>query len=229
MKLVFIPGAGNTGLAWRYQTEHFPDSEAVSLPGHPEGKPCASVDDYTDWLHQYILARGYSELILVGHSMGGAVAQTYALSYPEGVKGLVLIGTGARLRVSPEFLRLLDGGSSHSPDWFKDFIEPLYSRVAPDFRKVVIEKVIEVGAGVQLNDFRCCDKFDIMDKIYQIKTPTLVICGSEDEMTPVKYSQYLATKIDGARLVIIEGGTHLAFMEKPDEVNQAIEEFLENL
>jgi len=226
MKLVFIPGAGNTGLAWRYQTEHFPDSAAVSLPGHPEGKPCASVDDYTNWLHQYILARGYSELILVGHSMGGAVAQTYALSYPEGVKGLVLIGTGARLRVSPEFLRLLDGGSSHSPDWFKDFIEPLYSRVAPDFRKVVIEKVVEVGAGVQLNDFRCCDKFDIMDKIYQIKTPTLVICGSEDEMTPVKYSQYLATKINGARLVIIEGGTHLAFMEKPEEVNQAIEEFI---
>jgi len=229
MKLVFIPGAGNTGLAWRYQTEHFPDSEAVSLPGHPEGKPCASVDDYTDWLHQYILARGYSELILVGHSMGGAVAQIYALSYPESVKGLVLIGTGARLRVSPEFLRLLDGGSSHSPDWFKDFIEPLYSRVAPDFRKVVIEKVVEVGAGVQLNDFRCCDKFDIMDKIYQIKTPTLVICGSEDEMTPVKYSQYLATKIDGARLVIIEGGTHLAFMEKPDEVNRAIEEFIREI
>lgn len=226
MKLIFIPGAGNTGFAWRYQTEHFPDSEAVSLPGHPEGKPCASVDDYTNWLHQYILARGYSELILVGHSMGGAVAQTYALSYPEGVKGLVLIGTGARLRVSPEFLRLLDGGSSHSPDWFKDFIELLYSRVAPDFRKVVIEKVVEVGAGVQLNDFRCCDKFDIMDKIYQIKTPTLVICGSEDEMTPVKYSQYLATKIDGARLVIIEGGTHLAFMEKPEEVNQAIKEFV---
>lgn len=229
MKLVFIPGAGNTGLAWRYQTEHFPDSEAVSLPGHPEGKPCASVDDYTNWLHQYILAQGYSELILVGHSMGGAIAQTYALSYPEGVKGLVLIGSGARLRVSPEFLRLLDEGSSHSPDWFKDFIEPLYSRVVPHFRKVVIEKVVEVGAGVQLNDFRCCDKFDIMDKVHRIEVSTLVICGSEDEMTPVKYSQYLATKIDGARLVIIEGGTHLAFMEKPEEANQAIEEFLGGL
>ena len=229
MKLVFIPGAGNTGLAWRYQTEHFPDSEAVSLPGHPEGKPCASVDDYTNWLHQYILAQGYSELILVGHSMGGAIAQTYALSYPEGVKGLVLIGSGARLRVSPEFLRLLDEGSSHSPDWFKDFIEPLYSRVVPHFRKVVIEKVVEVGAGVQLNDFRCCDKFDIMDKVHRIEVSTLVICGSEDEMTPAKYSQYLATKIDGARLVIIEGGTHLAFMEKPEEVNQAIEEFMGSL
>ena len=229
MKLVFIPGAGNTGLAWRYQTEHFPDSEAVSLPGHPEGKPCASVDDYTNWLHQYILAQGYSELILVGHSMGGAIAQTYALSYPEGVKGLVLIGSGARLRVSPEFLRLLDEGSSYSPDWFKDFVEPLYSRVVPDFRKVAIEKVVEVGAVVQLNDFRCCDKFDIMDKVHRIEVSTLVICGSEDEMTPAKYSQYLATKIDGARLVIIEGGTHLAFMEKPEEVNQAIEEFMGSL
>jgi len=229
MKLVFIPGAGNTGFAWQYQTEHFPDSEAVSLPGHPEGKPCASVDGYTNWLHQYILAQSYSELILVGHSMGGAVAQTYALRYPEDVKGLVLIGTGARLRVNPEFLTMLEAGLDYPPTWLRNFIEPLYSRVAPELREIVIEKAVKVGARVQLNDFRCCDKFDIMDKIYRIEVPTLVICGSEDEMTPVKYSQYLATKINGARLVIIEGGTHLAFMEKPEEVNQAIEEFLKKL
>jgi pimeloyl-ACP methyl ester carboxylesterase len=57
----------------------------------------------------------------------------------------------------------------------------------------------------------------------------LVICGSKDDMTPVKYSQYLVNKILGARLVIVEDGTHLCHLEKPAEVNQAIEEFMRAL
>jgi pimeloyl-ACP methyl ester carboxylesterase len=161
--------------------------------------------------------------------MGGAVAQKYALKYPADVKGLVLIGTGARLRVRPDFLSLLEGGIDAPAEWVKNMLEPLYSRVAPEVREKVIDGVIDVGVAVQLNDFRCCDRFDIMDKVHHIEVPTLVICGADDDMTPVKYSQYLASKIAGARLAIFEGGSHLVFLEKPDEVNRAIEDFLRGL
>jgi pimeloyl-ACP methyl ester carboxylesterase len=68
-----------------------------------------------------------------------------------------------------------------------------------------------------------------MDKVHQIEAPTLVICGAEDDMTPIKYSQYLADKIAGAKLAIIEGGSHHFFLEKPQEVNRAIEAFLNGL
>jgi len=229
MKLIFIHGAGNTGLVWHYQTEYFAASDAISLPGHPQGKPCTSVDDYAEWLHRYVQDRGYSQPVLVGHSMGGAVAQTYALKYPEDVKGLILVGTGARLRVMPDFLKLLEDGIDAPAEWLKNIVEPLYSRVAPEVREKVINGVINVGAAVQLNDFRCCDKFDIMDKVNQVAVPTLVICGTEDDMTPVKYSQYLVNKIIGAKLVVIEGGSHHCFLEKPLEVNRAIEKFLKSL
>jgi pimeloyl-ACP methyl ester carboxylesterase len=229
MKLVFIHGAGNTGLVWHYQTKHFITSDAVSLQGHPEGKPCTSIDGYAEWLHRYVHEKGYSQPVLVGHSMGGAVAQMYALTYPKDVKALILIGTGARLRVRPDFLVSLEAGIESPATWLKNFVEPSYSRVAPAAREKVINKVVEVGAAVQFNDFRCCDKFDIMDKVHQITVPTLIICGAEDDMTPVKYSQYLANKIAGARLAIIEGGSHHAFLEKPDEVNQVIEAFLNGL
>jgi len=229
MKLIFIHGAGNTGLVWHYQTECFADSEAISLPGHPQGKPCTSIDDYAQWLHRYVHDKGYSELILAGHSMGGAVAQMYALSFPADVKGLVLIGTGARLRVRPDFLKLLEDGIDAPAEWLKNLIEPLYNRVAPEIREKVINGVVSVGATVQLNDFRCCDKFDIMDKVHQIEAPTLVICGTEDDMTPVKYSQYLVNKIIGAKLVVIEGGSHHCFLEKPLEVNREIDKLLKSL
>jgi pimeloyl-ACP methyl ester carboxylesterase len=84
----------------------------------------------------------------------------------------------------------------------------------------------KVGPAVQLNDFQCCDRFDVMEKVSQIAVPTLVISGTDDDMTPLKYSQYLADKIAGARLVIIDGATHHCLLEKPLEANRAIEAFL---
>jgi pimeloyl-ACP methyl ester carboxylesterase len=229
MKLIFVHGAGNTGLVWHYQTEYFTGSEAVTLRGHPDDRPCASIDEYAEWLHQYIRRQDYSQLVIAGHSMGGAVAQMYALTYPDNVKALILVDTGARLRVRPDFLKLLEDGLEAPTDWLKNAVEPAYSRVAPEVRKKVIEGVVKVGVAVQLNDFRCCDRFDIMDKVSQITVPTLVICGTDDDMTPVKYSQYLADKIAGAKLVVVEGGTHYCLLEKHVEVNRAIEEFVNGL
>jgi pimeloyl-ACP methyl ester carboxylesterase len=89
-------------------------------------------------------------------------------------------------------------------------------------------RTVQVGAEVQLNDFTCCDKFDVMNRLDQIKVPTLVLCGSEDLMTPPKYGSYLASQIEGAKLVVVDG-THFFFAERPQIVNQAIEQFLHEL
>lgn len=229
MKLIFVHGAGNTGLVWHYQTQYFTDSEAISLPGHPQGKLCTSIDQYAEWLHQYVHNKGHSQLVIAGHSMGGAVAQTYALSYPQDVKALILIDTGARLRVRPDFIKLLEDNIDAPAELLKNIIEPTYSRVAPEVREKIVNGMVNVGVAAQLSDFRCCDKFDIMDRVNRIAVPTLVICGAEDDMTPPKYSQYLVNKIAGAKLVVIDGGTHHCFIEKPLEVNEAIEEFLKSL
>jgi pimeloyl-ACP methyl ester carboxylesterase len=229
MRLIFIHGAGNTGLLWHYQTEYFTGSEAVNLPGHPEGKPCTSIDEYAQWLHRYTHQGEHLALVIAGHSLGGAIAMMYALSYPDDVKALILIGTGARLRVRSDLLKKLEGSIDAPAQWLKKVAEPPYSRVAPDVTKKIVDGMAKVGAAVQLHDFRCCDRFDIMDKVSQIAVPTLVICGSEDNMTPVKYAQYLVNKITGAKLVIIEGATHYCLLEKPAEANRAIEMFLNKL
>ncbi len=229
MKLIFIHGAGNTSLLWQYQTKYFTGSEAINLPGHPEGKVCTSMDEYVQWFHQNVYRGVYLPLVIAGHSLGGAIALRYALSYPEDVKALILIGTGARLRVRPDLLKKLEDSIDTPEQWLKKVAEPPYSRVAPDVTEKIVNGMAKVGAAVQLNDFRCCDKFDIMDEVSQIAVPTLVISGTEDNMTPVKYARYLADKITGAELVIIEGATHYCQLEKPVEVNRAIEMFLNKL
>ncbi len=228
MKLLFIPGSGSPKEAWVYQTEYFADSEAIALPGHPDGEPCSSVDEYVEWLRAYIHQQRYQDVVLVGLSLGGAIAQLYGLKYGDEVKALVLIGTGARLRVRPDILALVEGMIGDEGAW-KKYVEDGYSSAGPKVRQAATGARIRTGPAVLLNDFLCCDKFDIMDRVHTIKLPTLVLCGSEDEMTPVKYTRYLAGKIEGASEVIIDGATHGVSGENPGEVNQAIERFLAGL
>jgi pimeloyl-ACP methyl ester carboxylesterase len=80
-----------------------------------------------------------------------------------------------------------------------------------------------------LNDLRACDAFDILNRLSEIRVPTLALCGSDDIMTPPKYSHHLAEELPEARAVVVPGGTHMVFAEKPEEVNRAIDEFLQAL
>jgi pimeloyl-ACP methyl ester carboxylesterase len=228
MKLLFIPGAGCGKQAWICQTEYFNGSEAIALPGHPEGRPCSSLDDYVEWLHDYIHQQQYQDVVLAGHSMGGAVAQLYGLKYSGEVKALVLIGTGASLRVPPDFLKAIEEMVTDEAAWIK-YLEGRHRGAAPEIGRVIIEERTRIGPAVTLNDLLCCDKFDIMARVHNIKLPTLVICGSEDEVVPVKYTHYLARKIKDAWGVIVNGAGHWVQAEKPKPVNQAIDSFLASL
>ena len=225
MKLIFIHGSGGSKYSWYYQTKHFPDADAIELPGHPEGEPCTSVEAYVEWLKGYIDEKGYRDVVLAGHSLGGAVAQLYALTYPEDMAGLILIGSGARLRVHPMYLEGLEK-AKEDPASFVQAHEEGWKDLAPEVRDLLRERASQIGPAVTLSDMQCCDRFDIMDRVHEIKLPTLALCGTEDVMTPPKYAKYVADRIEGARQVIIEGGTHSVALEKPDEVNKAVEDFL---
>jgi len=228
MKLIFIHGSGGCKEVWHYQTRHFPEADAVALPGHPCGEPCTSIDAYVDWLRGYIRDAGYVDVVLAGHSLGGAIAQLYALKYPEDLEGLIVIGSGARLRVGTMYLEMIEQAKSNR-SIFEDFFHKSYEFIEPGLRGVLQRKALEGDPAVLLNDMLCCDRFDIMHRVHEIRLPTLAICGSEDIMTPPKYTEYLANKVQGAKEVIIKGGTHMVFAEKPTEVNQAIEDFLNSL
>jgi pimeloyl-ACP methyl ester carboxylesterase len=228
MKLIFIHGSGGCKESWQYQTQYFKGSEAIDLPGHPAGEPCTSIDAYVEWLHGFINEKGYGDLVITGHSLGGGIALLYGLKYPEKTKGLISVGSGARLRVHPLFLDGLEKAiaaqdSSQSP------LEGISPLIDPKLAEIIKRRTDENGLRVMLNDLRACDKFDIMDRLADINIPLLAVCGTDDVMTPPKYSQYLADHMKDARTVVIQGGTHFVFAEKPKEVNRAIEDFIKGL
>jgi len=228
MKIIFIHGSGGCKESWKYQTEYFQNSEAINLPGHPDGKPCNSVEEYVDWLKGYIDERGYRDLVLAGNSLGGAIVLLYALKYPKDLKGIIPLGSGARLRVRPDFLEDLKK-FTRQPERFKDFSTQKSNLIPPDLEEILTRRRLENGPAVMLSDMEACDRFDIMNRLSEIQTPALALCGSEDAMTPPKYAHFLAGKMPNCRAIVIPGGTHTVYAEKPEETNQAIEDFLQTL
>lgn len=225
MKLVFIHGAGSSSLAFYYQLQHFRNSKALDLPGHPTGRPCPTIEQYLEWVRGFTAARRYKNMVICGHSMGGAISMLYALRYPEEVRGIILLGTGARLRVHPDYLQLGRDSVNDSSRWLENQIA-YYPGVAPDMVQSLKRRATEIGPSVELNDLMACDQFDVMDEIQNINLPTLVICGDQDAMTPVKYADYLSEKIPGAKKVIVPGASHFVQLQKYKQVNACIEEFV---
>lgn len=228
MQLVFVHGSGGCRESWKYQTQFFPGSVAIDLPGHPIGDLCPTIEGYVAWLHRHIHEQGYRDVVLVGHSLGGGIALQYALDHATDLRGIVLVGSGARLRVHPMFLEALEK-IIETPGATEDIFAGTYDLIDPELAAVIRRRAADNGPASFLNDLRACDRFDVMESLGEITVPILAVAGDQDVMTPPKYAHFLAGKVPGTRVAVIPGGTHMVFAEKPTEVNRAIEDFITGL
>jgi pimeloyl-ACP methyl ester carboxylesterase len=85
--------------------------------------------------------------------------------------------------------------------------------------------MLEVDHNVIHDDFVACDNFDVMQQVSQIKLPALVICGEADQLTPMKYSEYLLDQLLQARLVRVPDAGHMVMLEQPERVAETAAEF----
>lgn len=220
VNVVYIHGSGCDATIWERQLIDI-GGYAVDLPNH--GESCKAeirdVDDYA-----YFVAKGIKDLVgkavIVGHSLGGAIAQKIYLNHRKVVKGLVLVGTGVRLRVLPE---ILEGLKVKPAETAKMVSEYAFAdkTLAEEFSKTFIER-----ADILRKDLLICDKFDLLERYRSgdivIDIPTLVIVGEKDRLTPVKYSQFLNQHIPNSELVVISDAGHMVMLEKPDELSKVI-------
>ncbi len=230
--LLFIHGAGGSSRLWESQVQvlgHESNTVALDLPGHGTSDPPGrrSVDDYARAVVDFIDAAGLERVIPVGLSMGGAITQTLLLDYKDRFRAGVLVSTGARLKVMPQIFKAIR-------DDFEGFIGlterfSISPKTDPELVRPVIEDTRLCEPETVSDDFKACDRFDVMDRLKEVNMPVLVISAEDDRLTPPKYGKYLSDNIEGADRVHIKDSGHLTPAEKPEEVNLAILEFLEGL
>lgn len=228
--IVFVHGAGGNHKQWQGQLAYLGRKHrvlAVDLPGHglSAGRPSDTIEGYSRFIRDFANDLIGGPFFLGGHSMGGAVTLRFAGLYPEMLRGMILVGTGARLRVPTSILDTFKRG-----EYFTELIPMLYGEDgSPGNIRAAEEEMLATPTGTWHADFTACDHFDITAELGGIQVPALVVSATGDRMTPVKYGQFLESRLPKAKLAVIEGVGHMITVEKPGELNLAVENFVEEI
>ena len=230
---ILIHGAGGNHLYWPPEIRHLKDHRiyAIDLPGHGKsaGIGRQSIADYARSVLDFMGSLKIHKAVFVGHSMGGAVALYLGIHNPSRTIGLGLIGTAPRLRVSPD---LLSNSSvpATMPVAVKTTVEMSFGLNAdPRLKELATQRMLEVRYPVLHGDFLACNVFDETSLLGRVKAPALIICGSEDRMTPARYSVAMHGRLKKSLLHIVDGAGHMVMLEQPLAVANILDLFLKTI
>lgn len=222
---VFIHGSGGTSDAWSLQYSKLHTDFnilAVNLPGHggSEGTGEQYVEGYVSHLKEILDTVGLKRPILVGHSLGAAIALSFALRHRHEPGSVVAVGGGLTMPVNPDIL----SGFQSNPEMVMDMMCKF--SLAKENRAKLYDaaraRLAEANPRVVHANMLACSRFDITAEADNISVPVLAICGREDKMTPPAASEAIASAVEGARFVVVEGAGHMVMMERPDAFNAAL-------
>jgi pimeloyl-ACP methyl ester carboxylesterase len=237
--VLFVHGAaqdhGVFALQSRYFAWHGRNAVAVDLPAHGRsgGDALPSVEALADWLHGVLGALGVEQADVVGHSMGALAALECAARHPERVRRLALLGPSAPMPVSEDLLdaarrndhvayELINGwsfaagsqlGGNRQPGvWMLGNAMRLMERTRP---------------GVLHTDLVACNDYANGNAAAaRVRCPTLVLIGARDIMAPPRNAQALIAALADVRTLTLPETGHSLMAERPDEVLDALREFL---
>jgi len=239
--VVFLHGIGGDATSWLPELEALsPRYRAIAwdMPGYGASPalPRMTFPALAAALKALLDSLDIHRAHLIGHSIGGMVAQEFAAAFPDRVASLVLYAT------SPAFGRP-DG------DWQQEFLE---ARLAPlDAGRTMAELAPSIVAGLvgdgadakgiawataamsrvpedaYRSAMQCLVAFDRRDALPDLACPVLVLAGAQDDNAPARMMERMAARIPGARFEIIAGAGHLAHFERPAAFRAAVAEFLD--
>ncbi|MGV4983825.1 alpha/beta fold hydrolase [Streptomyces sp. NRAIS4] len=230
--LVFVHGWTANRHRWDHQVAHFSERRRVirlDLRGHGESTG-AGVRTIAELAKDVLALLDHLEaerFVLVGHSMGGMIAQTIALAHPERVERMVLVGSIGRMTYN-RGRGLLMAASTLVP--YRLFVAANIQRAfAPGYPREEIRAQIRASGAtpreVVMTLYGAMRAFDVLDRAGEIRTPTLMVHGYHDVQLPVRQMLRMAKAYPDAVVRILDAGHELP-LEKPAELTEALDSFL---
>lgn len=231
--VILIHGAGGTHLDWPPEIRRIDGQRiyAIDLPGHgkSEGIGLQVIANYAQAVLNFMDALKIRKAVFVGHSMGGAIALYLGVHNPSRTLGLGLIATGPRLRVSPALLEKT--ASSSTFELAVQMVNELVfgPHTEPRLKELSAQRMADVRPSVFHGDFLACDAYDEAHLLGRIKAPALIICGTEDKMTPLHVSEQLKARIKDTIFYTVESAGHMVMLEEPQKVSAPLKLFLDGI
>jgi 3-oxoadipate enol-lactonase len=224
--VVVCGSLGSNRSMWEPQRPVFGEGDVVYVeyPGH--GSPVEAISTVRDLAVRVLDRIGAEIFSFVGLSLGGAVGLQLALDAPNRLDRLVLASSSARFGEAEQWR---ERARTVRTKGLEAIVDPVLERWfthefggREPYRNMFLAVDPEGYA-------RCCDalsRWDVREKLDGIAAPTLVISAAEDPSTPPEHGELLAARIPGARFELLEHAAHLANVERPDEFNRLLEEYL---
>lgn len=230
--LVFVHGWTANRHRWDHQLEHFSAKRRVvrlDLRGHGEssGAGARTIEEPARDVVALLDHLGIDRCVLIGHSMGGMIAQTVALAHPERIERLVLVCSIGRMTYS-RGRALLMAVSTLVP--FKLFVAANIRRAfAPGHPREEIRRHIRASAAtpreVVMTCYAAMRAFDVLDRAGEVRVPVLLVHGYHDIQLPVKQMLRMAKAYPDAEVRIVDAGHELP-LEKPAELTAILDRFV---
>ncbi|GAB3666936.1 alpha/beta fold hydrolase [Halopiger thermotolerans] len=261
--VVFLQGLGFGRWMWRWQREAVRDEYPVIAPdtrgtgrsdaGLPPLLPRLpgrvrrpllfklagySIEGLAADLEAVLEDAGVRSAHLVGASLGGMIAQQYAVEYSR-ASSLTLLCTshgGPDAAPIPEDVRqrLLEAGGDGDRNRLRDSMRPAFSERFTNRNPHLMDRIVEwrreqdAGVPAQVAQAAAVANFDVGDRLERLRVPTLILHGTDDRVMPPANARLLAERIPDAELEYVEGGSHCFFVEDDDRVNESLLAFLDD-
>ncbi len=201
---------------------------APDLPGH--GKSDAFDDNtaslYSEALSRIIDHEGLGQSILLGHSMGGAVAIQYYLANRDKIKAMILVSTSPKFSIDS---KTVANAEEDFVNFYKSLITRSFSRKAGIFLLASQNSIPETQKKALIADLQICTAIDFEDSLSEIRVPALIIANRDDAVLDSGLTAEMSKKITGSRLVIFSSSGHVPFFEESDSFNREVKNFMETI
>ncbi|MGW3495259.1 bifunctional 3-oxoadipate enol-lactonase/4-carboxymuconolactone decarboxylase PcaDC [Streptomyces sp. NPDC001020] len=230
--LILAPSLGTTWHMWDRQVPELAKQWRVfrfDLPGHGGAlaHPAGSVTDLTARLLATLDALGVQRFGYAGCALGGAIGVELALRHPERLASLALIAASPRFGTADEFRQRgvvvrtngLDPIARMAPDrWFTAG----FAAAQPAITEWAVQMVRTTDPGCYIAACEALATFDVQAELGRIGVPTLVLVGSDDQVTGPAEARTLVAGIPDARLAVVPGASHLVPVEQPAAVTDLL-------
>jgi len=228
--VILLHGAGGSLMGWPSNLRRLPGQRvfALDLPGHGHSIPpvCRTMPCLVRKLHRFVTEMKFFHVVLIGYSLGGALALSYASAYPDQITGLISISCGDRFEMPDGLL-----GKLRKPADPRKSIE-IFSQNAfhPAFpqveRRALLAPMNNVESEVLLADFTIGAQFSFDPQFPKLKFPSLFIGGSNDLISPPKNLFRASQYFERSTVSLIEKAGHMVMYEKNEELRGHVSLFL---
>jgi len=232
--ILCLHGSGGNGNVFAELMDRLAETHspcAFDQPGHGRTgglDSLGSIERMTDFTRSVLEKLGVVRPVLLGHSMGGAVALDYALRYPQELRAIILCSSAARFEITDELLdfeqRVTEGKERRA---FRR--EIFSSSTAPDVMRRAFMEDMKTDPRARYGDLLACREWNAEARLEALALPCLVMVGEDELPSLAQQAELLASRIPGARKQVVSKAAHALPLEAPDALAEALLGFLSEL